>query len=128
MTSKPGGRPAPGLTFAYVMLALEAAECLVLMEVVFSDRPRSGLATGFHVVDLYFLLVIGTLIGQAVGILLVRRGRYRAGGIVQIASSLLHVPKGEGLIGVFGGLRALEEARRVDGAEPGRPAGSAEPA
>jgi hypothetical protein len=93
------------------MLGLEATECLVLAEVVFSDRPRSGLSTGFDVVQLYFLLVIATLVGQSIGIGLVRRGRTRAGGIVQIVSSLLHVPKGEGLIGVFGGLRALEAAR-----------------
>ncbi len=110
-TPKGSGRPSAGLGFASVMLGLEAAECLVLAEVVFFDRPRSGLGSGFDVIELYFFLVIATLVGQIAGILLVRAGRFRAGAIVQIASSLLHVPKGEGLIGIFGGLRALEAAR-----------------
>lgn len=105
------GGSAAGLGFASIMLGLEAAECLVLTEVVFFDRPRSGLSNGFDVIELYFFLVVATLVGQLVGILLVRAGRLRAGAIVQIASSLLHVPKGEGLIGVFGGLRALEASR-----------------
>jgi hypothetical protein len=108
------------------MLGLEAAECLVLAEVVFFDRPRSGLGSGFDVIELYFFLVIATLVGQVVGILLVRAGRLRAGAILQIASSVPHVPKGEGLIGVFGGLRALEAARAASPAsdppdDPRRP-------
>jgi hypothetical protein len=99
------------------MLALEGAECLVLTEVVFSDRPRSSFSSGFNFVALYFLLVVGTLLGQIAGILLVRKGRYRLGGAVQIASSLLHVAKGEGLIGVFGGLKAWERGQSSERVE-----------
>ena len=109
MTTDPlplSGRPRPGLTWAFVMLALEAFECLVLIEVVFFDRPGIGLASGFNAVQFYFALVAITLLLQIAGIVLVWRGRYRAGGALQIASSALHVLKVEGIVGLIGGLKA----------------------
>jgi hypothetical protein len=108
----PAGRVSRGLPWAFVMLALELAECLVLIEVVFSDRPRSGLATGFGLVELYFLLVIATFLCQIAGIVLVTKGRPRLGGILQLVSSAPHVLKVEGLIGIVGGVKALDFARR----------------
>lgn len=94
------------MNWALVMLALEAFECLVLVEVVFFDRPEVGLASGFNAVQLYFAFVALTLILQIVGIVLVLQGRYRAGGAFQIASSAIHVLKGEGVVGLVGGLKA----------------------
>ncbi len=102
---------SPGLTWAYVMLFLEVLECLMLGEVVFFDRSPGS---GFGAIGLYFCVVAATVLGQAAGILLVRRGQYRVGGLVQIVSSAIHVLKGEGLIGVIGGMRARAYARRKE--------------
>jgi hypothetical protein len=100
------------LRWAYVMLLLEALELLVVGEVAFFDRTSRG---GFGAVEIYFSLVAATLLGQVVGIALVLRGRYRLGGLVQIVSSAMHVLKGEGLIGVIGGMRARACARQGQG-------------
>jgi hypothetical protein len=96
-------RASPGLAWAYAMLLLEALECLVVAEVEFFDRPRHP---GFGALEIYFCVVTATLLGQVAGIILVLRGRYRLGGLVQIISSAIHVLKGEGFIGVIGGMRA----------------------
>ena len=105
-------RASPGLTWAYVMLFLEVLECLMVGEVVFFDRAPGS---GFGAIGLYFCVVLATLLGQVAGILLVRRGQYRVGGLVQIVSSAVHVLKGEGLIGVIGGMRARAYARQIEG-------------
>ena len=104
-------RASPGLTWAYVMLFLEVLECLMLVEVVLFDRKPGS---GFGAIGLYFCAVAATVLGQVAGILLVRRGRYRVGGLVQIVSSAIHVLKGEGLIGVIGGMRARAYARQKE--------------
>ena len=105
-------RPSPGLTWAYAMLALEVLECLMLGEVVFFDRAPGS---GFGAIGIYFCAVLATVLGQIVGIALVLRGQYRVGGLVQIVSSGIHVLKGEGLIGVIGGMRARAYARQIEG-------------
>ena len=102
---------SPGLTWATVMLVLEILECLVVGEVLFFDRAPGS---GFGAIGLYFCVVLATVLGQVAGILLVVRGQYRVGGLVQIVSSAIHVLKGEGLIGVIGGMRARAYARRVE--------------
>ena len=38
---------------------------------------------------------------------------YRTGGILQILSSSLHVPKGDGLVGMVGGVKAYRYPRYV---------------
>jgi uncharacterized membrane protein len=103
---------SPGLTWARVMLFLEVLECLMLVEVVFFDRAPGS---GFGAIGLYFCAVVATVLGQVAGIVLVRRGQYRVGGLVQIVSSAIHVLKGEGLIGVIGGMRARAYARQIEG-------------
>jgi hypothetical protein len=103
---------SPGLPWAYAMLVLEVVECLVVGEVVFFDRAPGS---GFGAIGLYFCVVVATVLGQVAGILLVLRGRYRVGGLVQIVSSAIHVLKGEGLIGVIGGMRARAYARQMEG-------------
>lgn len=110
----PSGRPRPGLNWAFVMLALQAFECLVLVEVVFFDRPGIGLGSGFNAVQLYFALVAFTVLLQIAGIVLVLEGRYRAGGALQIASSAIHVLKGEGVVGLIGGLKAYRYSRPAE--------------
>ena len=101
------------MRWAYGMLLLEALECLVVGEVAFFDRAARS---GFGAVEIYFCLVAATLVGQVIGIALVLRGRYQLGGTVQIVASAMHVLKGEGLIGVIGGMRARAFARDVGGA------------
>jgi len=88
------------------MLVLQLAESLVLMEVIFHDRPRTGLDSEWGLLDLYFAAIIATVTLQSLGILLVWLGRYRAGGVLQIIASAPHVVKLEGLIGIIGGLLA----------------------
>ena len=104
------GSASNGLRWAFVMLLLEVLELLVVGEVAFFDRPSGG---GFGAIELYFTLVAATLAGQVIGIFLVLKGRYQLGGTVQIASSAMHVLKGEGLIGVIGGMRARAYGRSV---------------
>jgi hypothetical protein len=101
-----------GLRWAFVMLLLEALELLVVGEVAFFDRTSRA---GFGAVELYLSLVAATLVGQVIGIGLVLRGKYRAGGTVQIVSSAMHVLKGEGLVGVIGGMRARAYGRASGG-------------
>jgi hypothetical protein len=98
------------------MLFLEVLECLMLGEVVFFDRAPGS---GFGAIGLYFCAVLVTALGQVAGIILVLRGRYRVGGLVQIVSSALHVLKGEGLVGVIGGMRARACARQIEGVSSG---------
>ena len=65
----------------------------------------------FRYAGVYLGLVALTALLQAAGIFLVVKGRYRVGGALQIAASCLHVLKGEGLIGVVGGLKARAHGR-----------------
>ena len=109
-------RASPGLTWASAMLVLEVLECLMIGEVMFFDRAPGS---GFGAIGLYFCAVLATLLGQVAGILLVLRGQYRVGGLIQIVSSAMHVLKGEGLIGVIGGMRARAYARQIEGASTG---------
>jgi hypothetical protein len=110
----------PGLPWAAVMLALQAAESLVLMEVIFHDRPRTGLDSGWGLLELYFAAIVSTVVVQSLGILLVWLGRYRAGGVLQIIASAPHVVKLEGLIGIVGGLLAYRYPD-VQASEKGSP-------
>lgn len=84
----------------------------MVAEVAFFDRAGH---VGFGAIEIYFCLVAATLVGQVAGIVLVWRGRFRLGGLVQIVSSAMHVLKGEGLIGVIGGMRARAYARQGEG-------------
>ena len=81
-----------GLRWAFVMLALELGECLVLSEVVFFDRSVSGSDGGSGgFVHLYFGWVLTTFLFQLTGIILVIRGYHRAGAVLQFISSWSHV-------------------------------------
>jgi hypothetical protein len=103
------------------MLVMMVTEAMVLVEVIFWDRPASGIQPHFGGVEIYFALVIATVLLQAAGILLVRQSRYRAGGAMQIAASALHLLKIEGLIGIIGGLRAWKRGE-PEGAGDSTPA------
>lgn len=101
----------PGLRWAAVMLFLQVAEVIVLVEVIFFDRPRRGIHPQFGAIEIFFAIALASVIIQATGMLLVRRGLYRAGGALQIASSTVHLFKIEGLIGMIGGFRAWNHGR-----------------
>lgn len=100
-----------GLRLAAVMLFLQVAEVFALIEVIFSDRPHSGLDPHFGAIEIYFIIVLASVVMQAIGMFLVKRGRYRVGGAFQIVSSAIHLFKIEGLIGVIGGFRAWNYGR-----------------
>lgn len=113
----------PGIRWAFAMLFLQIAEVLGLSEVIFSDQKHSGLPHKVGMLEIYYAAVITTVVVQIAGMVLVRRGRYRLGGALQIAASTLHVLKIEGLIGMVGGLRAWKH----EGPPPASGAASATP-
>ena len=96
-----------GLGWAYVMLALELVEWLALIHIRFMDRPPGFLPTGSGFFATYLALATFCLVCQCAGTALVWKRWYRTGGVLQILSCLLHVPKGEGFIGLVGGVKAL---------------------
>ena len=97
--------PPKGYLWSIPMFVLMLVECLVLIEVVFSDfTEESILEDTFWAI--YFYVSIFTCVLQLAGILLVKKNWFRTGGIVQIAASSLHVLKLEGLIGIMGGMQA----------------------
>jgi len=106
-----------GLGWAFAMLALQLGEALVLCEVVFSDRPASGLEGGRgSLLPVYFAIVVLTALLQMLGIALVIRGHNRLGGVLQIISSAPHALKIEGLVGIIGGSKAWQhQAPRASG-------------
>lgn len=94
-----------GLPWAYGMLAIELVEALALTEVVFGDGTPS------RTVRLLLVIVILTAVLQVAGILCVRAGRARLGGILQIVGSAPHAVKLDGIVGIIGGAQALRFAR-----------------
>jgi hypothetical protein len=94
--------PSKGLGWAYAMLAIEVAEALGLSE--------AALSSGSPYVKALWVLVIVTAILQVAGIVCVRKGRVRLGGILQIVGSAPHAVKLDGIIGIIGGARALRYA------------------
>lgn len=97
------------------MLALQVTECLVLIHILRYDLPRTELSAGGGIVEIYFWACTVTLLFQVTGVLLVLQERYRTGGIFQIASCLLHLPKGEGILGLIGGVKAIRYGRALVG-------------
>lgn len=90
------------------MLLLDIVEGLVLIEIIFFDVPRAGFGFEFGVLEIYFAASMVSVLIQMAGIVLVMRGWYRVGAIFQIVSSSPHVIKGEGLIGIIGGIKAYK--------------------
>lgn len=97
-----------GLGWAYIMLALELVEWVVLTIILFYELPASTLPKDPGFLEFYFYLATGAMAFQLFGILLVHRWWNRTGGILQIFASLLHLPKGEGVIGIVGGWKAMK--------------------
>ena len=95
-----------GLAWALSMLGLDLVELLVLSEIVFSDFHRNAWASTTSLILPYYYLSSISFVVQLAGVVLVAVGWFRLGGVLQIVSSSFHVPKGEGVIGVIGGLQA----------------------
>ncbi len=106
------------------MLLLDIVEGLVLIEIIFFDVPRAGFSFEFGVLELYFAASMVSVLIQIAGIVLVMRGWYRVGAIFQIVSSSPHVIKGEGLIGIVGGIKAYKYPEL---ALTGKPSGLPDP-
>jgi len=108
-----------GLRWAFGMLGLDTFELVGLAHVVLVDRAPGRLVDGTaDGVEIYLALIIVTLLLQILGIVLVHFRWYRTGGMLQIVSSAPHVVKGEGVIGIIGGVNAWKYARRSRETEP----------
>lgn len=105
--------PSTGLSWAIVSLALDLVEVLVLAEIIFFDKPRSGMSNGMGFLEIYFCITVVATIGQTIGVVLVARHWYRLGGLLQIISSGVQAIKIDGIIGVVGGVKAWRYPRRV---------------
>lgn len=96
--------PTTGLSWALSMLGLDLIEWLVLFHIIYFDHPDPERISS----AIWFLFVISSscMILQLAGVALVALGYYRLGGVVQIASSVPHLIKLEGAIGIIGGQKA----------------------
>ncbi|UCC99596.1 MAG: hypothetical protein JSW66_06860 [Phycisphaerales bacterium] len=103
-------RSPRGFCWSIPMFVLMLIETVALVEVVFFDSRRAAWASGIGFAELYFWVVATSCVLQLAGILLVATGLCRLGGIVQIVASAPHAVKGEGLIGIIGGIRAYRSA------------------
>ncbi len=106
-------QPSKGFWWSIPMFFLILAECLVLVEIVFADLRRQGWDPWNSFTGLYFLIVTISCVFQLGGILLVLAGWFRLGGVLQIVASSVHVVKGEGIIGVIGGIIAYRYSSHV---------------
>ena len=110
-------QPSSGLVWGVISLLLDLVEVTVLVEMIFFDQHRTGLSGGFGLFEVYFVFTLLTAIGQATGVILVTRKKYRLGGIFQIVSSGLQVIKLDGIFGVIGGIKAYRLSRYLAGKE-----------
>jgi hypothetical protein len=107
------------------MLGLDMVELVALSEAEFWDffeHPELSVSIAFKV---YYFLVVLSFVVQLLGIVLVAVGWYRFGGALQIASSALHVPKLEGVVGIIGGVKAWRYPAALAEAEAARAQGQA---
>ena len=96
--------PSKGYLWSGAMLALMVLEALALVEGLMRDSNSGWADLTDSWLGVYLVVHAIETIILVVGILLVATGRYRIGGILQIAASAVHVPTG--VIGVIGGLKA----------------------
>lgn len=113
-----------GLAWAIGMLGLDFVELLALLEIMFFDYDRNHWASVSSFFRLYFYLSASSFAVQLLGVALVPLGWFRLGGILQIVSSSFHVPKGEGIIGVIGGLQAYRYPSKMAEGRMAEPGGS----
>jgi len=112
-----GARSASnGLVWAMISLALDLIEVVVLVEIVFFDKPAFNGAVSFGFLHVYLVMMVAATIGQGLGVLSVAHGWYRVGGAMQIVASAVQVFKVDGIIGVVGGVKAW---RYADGRQQG---------
>ena len=96
-----------GLSWAWVSFALDVVESLVLVQILFFDKPDMGVDFKWGIIEYYFVSTLFMSLGQLAGIALVSKGYYRVGGYCQIFSSVGQVIKLDGVFGVVGGIKAL---------------------
>ncbi len=103
--------PPKGLMWAILMLFFMLIEIGVLIDI---ERQYINAMMLFFFAGLGFLALL-----QPVGILLVAAGRYRVGGVLQVAASAVHALDLIGIIGVVGGIKAYRYPERVAKSRPG---------
>jgi hypothetical protein len=106
-----------GYPWSIAMLALMIFEALALIEGLMRDSTSGWADLAASWLGIYLVVHATETVLLAAGILLVAAGRYRVGGVLQIACSAVHVPTG--VIGVVGGLKAYRypDRRRVESTE-----------
>ena len=103
--------PPKGLMWATLMLFFMLLEIGVLIDI---ERQYINAMMLFFFVGLGILALL-----QFVGILLVAAGRYRVGGVLQVAASAVHALDLIGMIGVVGGIKAYRYPERLAISRPG---------
>jgi hypothetical protein len=93
------------------MLGLDFLEWTALLHIVFVELDASHIHG--TLIRAYFWVVSVSMLVQIAGAALVYFGWYRLGGILQIVSSSIHVFKGEGIIGIVGGVKAYRYPSQV---------------
>jgi len=102
-----------GLVWALISFVLDLIEVVVLIEILFFDKPALSGDNGTGLLHIYFAVMLAATIGQGLGVLLVTRGWYRSGGAMQVVSSAVQVFKVDGIIGVVGGVKAWRYAANL---------------
>ena len=104
-----------GLRWAFSQLGLDVVELAALLHIMVYDRAHSVVAHDgrWDFFELYLTIIIACCALQFLGIFLVSVKFYRLGGILQIVASSPNVLKGEGLIGVIGGMKAYKYSRTL---------------
>lgn len=105
--------PSNGVVWALVSLALDLLEVVVLIEILYFDKPAFQAGSGSGLLHVYFYIMLAATAGQAAGVALVARSWYRLGGAFQIVASAVQVFKVDGIIGVVGGVKAWRYPART---------------
>ena len=107
--------PPTGIMWAILMLFFMLFEIGILIDI---ERLYINAMMLLFFAGLGFLALL-----QLVGILLVAAGRYRVGGVLQVAASAVHTLDLIGIMGVVGGIKAYRYPERLAQSRPGATAG-----
>ncbi len=107
--------PPKGLNWAILMLIFMLVEIAVLLDI---ERQYVNATMELFFAGLGILALL-----QFVGIALVTAGRYRVGGVLQVAASAVHALDLIGMIGVVGSIKAYRYPERLAMSRPGVTAG-----
>ncbi len=97
-----------GVWLSYAMLGIMVLEFLVILDLNPGNWRQFSIG---KIAFFAYLLAAATV--QTTGILLVRGGFYKPGGVLQIIASTAHILDLVGIIGMLGGLAAYRYPERA---------------